>query len=265
MDLVLAGLGPLSRFAGRQKSTVCSILNRCREEIGCRHVAHVFLQRSPGQEETYISVTYPGRWLLNYAIRNYFAVDPVIRDEDRPTAIRILNYAEQGVGAVRAMFVDAQSFGIGRSFVEFQVMPHSEYRGTVMFTFDIDPDLIEGYIEKRRDCLLEAARRLHVDTLRARGLMPGDVCGSELTRDEMTIVTMIADGRTFFEISGALRWSEHRVSLTVNDLCERLNCTNPLHMVTRCISQGLLADDDSGVRPQQNAPLSTRVFPARPH
>ncbi|WP_203425647.1 autoinducer binding domain-containing protein [Sinorhizobium sp. BG8] len=265
MDLVLAGLGPLSFFAGRQKSSVCSILNRCRGEVGARHVAHVYLQRAPGQEETYISVTYPGRWLLNYAIRNYFSVDPVIRDDERPTSIRILNHVEESGWAVRAMLADAQSFGIGRSFVEIQVMPHSEYRGTVMFAFDIEPTAITKYIERKRELLLEAALQLHVDTLKARGLMPDTLELPELNCDETRCVSMLADGRTYAEIGEAMSWSEQAVIATLNDLCERLGCANPLNLVARCISQGWLRDFDDGFTPPPLSPLSTRVFPAKPH
>lgn len=265
MDLVLAGLGSLSRFAGRRKSHVCSILQRCRDEIGCRHVAHVFLQRIPGREETYISVTYPGRWLLNYAIRNYFSVDPVIRDGERPSALRILNHVEGESAEVRAMLADAQAFGIGRSFVEIQVMPHSEYRGTVLFTFDVGPDCIEAYIAERRSHLLMAARKLHIDTMKARRLMPEGGEVRELDAEEVRCVSMIAEGCDYRAIAEALSWSEHRVAITVRSLCERLGCANPLHMVTFCLAQGLLPDMTDGLTRQQSAPLSTRVFPAKPH
>ncbi|MDX3926400.1 MAG: autoinducer binding domain-containing protein [Shinella sp.] len=264
MDLVLAGLGPLSFFAGRQKSNVCTILNRCRDEIGCRHVAHIFKQRASGQEETYISVTYPGRWLLNYAIRNYFAVDPVIRDAGMAAPVRILNPNEEEA-AVRAMFADAQSFGIGRSFVDFQVMPHSDYPGTVMFTFDVEPGGIEAYVEARRARLLEAARNLHLDTMRARGLMPQGVPCDELNNEEMQCIAMIAEGRTYREIGERLSWHDERVAMVVAALCERLGCANPLHVVTHCLSRGLLRDLDETFMPPRNVPLSTPASPAKRH
>ncbi|MCF3641738.1 autoinducer binding domain-containing protein [Rhizobium sp. TRM95111] len=264
MDLVLAGLGPLSRFAGRQKTTVCSILNRYREEIGCRHLAHVFLQKSPGHEETYISVTYPGRWLLNYAIRNYFSVDPVIRDDERADPVRILNHLRDSSGSVRAMLADAEAFGIGRSFIDVQVMPHSEYRGTVMFAFDIGLDRIEAFVAHERCRLIETARRVHLETLRARCLMPDYAQECELTADETRCVALIAEGGAYADIAAQLNWSEHRVVLTVKQVCDKLGSTNPLHMVTQCIAHGLLGE--AGVEiTSRNAPLSTRVFPPKPH
>ncbi len=64
MDLVLAGVRPLSLFANRQKSAVISILTDARKAVGCKHIGHVFNARGHSREETFVSATYPGKWLV---------------------------------------------------------------------------------------------------------------------------------------------------------------------------------------------------------
>ncbi|MBD8553481.1 autoinducer binding domain-containing protein [Rhizobium sp. CFBP 8762] len=262
MDLVLAGIGPYSLFAGRQKSTVCSLLKACRKQIGCRHVAHVYLDQRQRNPETYISVTYPGRWLLNYALRNYFTIDPMVVRTSDFYSIRVLNHVGETDKAIRGMIADAQLFGLGRTFVQVPVMTNSEYSGAVMFAFDIEPSDIHTYLEAHNDQLVRAARVLHLETLKARGLLDREIMEFSFSPVEQHCVTLLGQGCNTAEIARETGLAEEKVSVLVLRLCDLLECSNPMHLVIRSQKLGLLSEP---VTRRRSGSSPTPAFPKRPH
>lgn len=265
MDLVLAGIKPLSLFSGRQKNAVCDLLRACRRDVGSRHVAHVYAERKGARPETYISVTYPGRWLLNYALRNYFAVDPVVNYGHEREILVLLNQEAEQNAPLKAMIADAQAFKIGRSFLAVSVMPHSEYRGAVLFTFDVEPEAMAPFMKEKREKLIAAARHLHIETLKARGLLTSDLREFQLSRLEMRCLSLMADGVTLNEIAAETGISSDQISSILNELCQRFGCINPMQLISRAMSLGLISMFDDVTMPPRSDSSPRRASPARPN
>lgn len=264
MDLVLAGVRPLSFLAGREKNAVSAVLTAQKKELGCKNIGHVYVRRDGPRPETFVSVTYPGRWLINYAARSYFSIDPVINHSERTHAPIILNDVARSSRAVGAMIADARRFGIGKSFVSFTVMPASDLAGNVMFSFDVEPEAFTDYFDAHHDRLKEAARRLHLDILAARGFLPHSVLTFELDVRERACLTALAHGKAFDEIAATLGASRAEVTALMGSVCTKLGCANSMQAVSRALSLGLVEDRES-VRPPRDALQPMPDAPATRH
>ena len=143
-------------------------------------------------------------WLLNYALRNYFAVDPVVNYGHENEMLVLLNEAADQNAPLKAMIADARSFGIGKSFLAVSVMPHSEYRGAVLFTFDVEPEAMKSFLAERQEKISAAAKHLHVETLKARGLVTSVLREFQLGRLELRCLSMMAHGVSSAEIASDL-------------------------------------------------------------
>lgn len=261
MDLVLAGVKPLSFFISREKNRIRQLLTGCRAEVGCRHMAHVFVQREARKPETFVSVTYPGKWILNYALRSYFSIDPVINHAEISADPIILEDLAASDERVREMLADARRFGIGRSFVSFSIMPASEFPGSVMFSFDIEPEHFRDFFMANRLRLQEAARRIHFDILAARGFCLSNDDDVRLTDGERRCLTALANGFTFADISLLLNTTPEAVAAMVRSICAKLDCGNAMHAVSRALSLGILDASNpmqlqNGFWPTQGARLT---------
>lgn len=263
MDLVLAGLKPLSMFASREKNAVGALLTACRKSLGCKHVGHVFIRKDGERPETFVSVTYPGKWLLNYALRSYFAIDPVVNHNEITANPIILQDIGSENSAVRNMLADARRFGLGRSFVSFSVMASSETPGSVMFSFDIEPDDFAAYINSNEQRLREAARKIHLDILSVRGLLGERAWTFDLTDREKRCLSALANGRTFAQIGQILDTTADGVADMMRSICAKLDCSNSMQAVTRALSLGLLDEAEEAVRPQPRNGFSP-MLGARP-
>lgn len=249
VDLVLAGIRPLSIFSSREKHRVSRLLRDCRTQTGCRHVGHVFVRRGAPRPETFVAVTYPGKWLINYGLRSYFAIDPVVNHADITTRPIILHDLTVENQAVRDMLADARRFGIGRSFVSFSIVPGSEYAGSMMFAFDIEPEDFPAFFEKEKRRLQRIAQRVHFDILAARGLQAPLGRALDLTPAEKRCLAALANGSTFAEIAALFDLSQAAVEGLMDDILAKLDCGNAMHAVSRGLSLGLLDDHLDATRP----------------
>ncbi len=244
MDLVLAGIKPLSIFASREKNEVGRLLTACRNEVGCRHVGHVLIRRTTERPETFVSVTYPGKWLINYGLRSYFSIDPVVNHAEITTRPLILEELSGGDRRVRDMLKDARRFGIGRSFVSFSIMPSSDLPGSVMFSFDIEPADFSRFFRNNEERLQRAARQMHIDILAVRGLTSAIRFGTDLDDRERRCLAALANGHSFGEISLMLDAAPDLVSDMMGRILKKLDCCNSMQAVSRALSLGLLDESD---------------------
>ncbi|PWV99828.1 LuxR family transcriptional regulator [Hoeflea marina] len=250
MDLVLAGVRPLSLFANRQKSAVITILTDARKAVGCKHIGHVFNARGSSREETFVSVTYPGKWLINYALRSYFAIDPVMAQPMRDAKPIILNEISICDSAVRGLVDDARRYGLGRSFVSFPVMPFSSHPGSVMFSFDMEYEQFIAYFESERENLRAAARDIHLSVLRVRGFSVSEPGKEALSSLEQASLNLLAEGTGFADAAERLGVSGVVFSAITKSACAKLGCHNVIHAVAKSIAYGLIEVDVGATRPR---------------
>lgn len=250
MDLVLAGVRPLSLFANRQKSAVISILTDARKAVGCKHIGHVFNARGHSREETFVSVTYPGKWLINYALRSYFAIDPVMAPPMHDAKPIILNEISLDDTAVRGLVDDARRYGLGRSFVSFPVMPFSSHPGSVMFSFDMEYEDFHAFFERESENLRAAARDIHLSVLRVRGFAVCEPGAESLSAVEQSSLNLLAEGMGFEEAAGRMGLSGDAFSEITKSACAKLGCHNVIHAVAKSMAYGLIEIDVAATRPQ---------------
>lgn len=264
MDLVFAGVKSLAMFASREKNQVGAVLARFRQELNCKHVGHVFLRRDAARPETFISVTYPGKWLINYALRSYFAIDPVMNHHEIASGPIILDDFSSSNGAVRGMLADARRFGLGRSFVSFTVMPGSERPGNVMFAFDIDPRDFAVYFAANEARLAKAARDIHMEILAVRGMLPESAFAFALSERERHCLQLLALGRAFDQIANELEIGAGDVPSLMQSILAKLDCTNPMQAVSRAMALGLIEFEPEATQPR-NDPSPRPDVPATRH
>lgn len=250
MDLVLAGVRPLSFFANRQKNAVAAILNEARKSVGCKHIGHVFTARGKSKDETFVSVTYPGKWLLNYALRSYFSIDPVIGHPSRTSRPIILNEMSAEDAAVKDLVDDARRYGLGRSFVSFPILPFSGNSGSVMFAFDMEYGRFQEFFDQESERLRAAARDIHISILRMRGFNVSQLENDTLNQMERGSLAMIAEGMSFADAAGKLGVSVTVFTACIASACSKLECRNAVHAVAKALAHGLIEIDVSATRPQ---------------
>jgi len=250
MDLVLAGVRPLSLFANREKSAVIAILTEMRKSLACKHIGHVFTARGKTRDETFVSVTYPGKWLLNYALRSYFSIDPVMNHPSTTSKPIILNEMSVDDSAVRDMVDDARRYGLGRSFVSFPVLPFSEHPGSVMFSFDMEYDRFQDYFERESESLRSAAQTIHLSVLNVRGFSISAPGAETLSQRERKALALLAEGTSFPTAARQLELSDAVFSATVSSACAKLDSRNVVHAIAKAMVHGLIEIDVSATRPQ---------------
>lgn len=264
MDLVLAGVRPLSLFANRQKSAVISILTEARKAVRCKHIGHVFNARGNSREETFVSVTYPGKWLINYALRSYFSIDPVMAQPMHDAKPIILNEISIDDTAVRGLVDDARRYGLGRSFVSFPVMPFSSHPGSVMFSFDMEYEDFHSYFDREAENLRAAARDIHLSVLRVRGFAAFEPGTETLNTLEQGSLRLLAEGLGYADAAERMGVSVIAFSSITKSACAKLGCQNVIHAVAKSMAFGLIDIDVRATR-QQAACVPSPAGPMTPH
>ena len=83
--------------------------------------------------------------------------------------------------------------------------------------------------------LLEQVGRLQRDALTPRGLTP-----SGLTKREVAVLRLVADGHATDEIAAQLCYSERTVKNVLHDVTSRLNLRNRSHAIAFALREGLI-------------------------
>lgn len=188
---------------------------------------------------------WPAGWREVYASRKYVLIDPTIRMlgvAQRPFRWKNALLALKG-DAHRArmdrMMQDAVRFGLHDGYV-FPV--HG--RNGLLGSMTMGGEAVE--LSPTEIALLDtAAKRIFWRFLELRGqaeaLQEAAKLDTQLTRREMEVILLLADGMTSHEIAKALTISNHTVDWYINGLQEKLKAKNRQHVVALAFRLGLVA------------------------
>lgn len=188
---------------------------------------------------------WPEGWRTIYSNRKYVLIDPTIRMlsiAQRPFRWKDAVFALKGDPhrpRMDRMMQEASRFGLEDGYV---VPVHGRNGLLGSMTFGGEPvDLSPAEL-----AMFEAAGKLafwHLLSLQgqAGALEEAANVDTQLTRREMEVVLLLADGMTSHEIAKALSISNHTVDWYINGLQEKLKANNRQHVVALAFRLGLVA------------------------
>ncbi|RWX75207.1 LuxR family transcriptional regulator [Neorhizobium lilium] len=188
---------------------------------------------------------WPAGWSEIYAARKYPLIDPTIRMlsvAQRPFRWKEAVMALKGDPhrpRMDRMMQDAGRFGLHDGYV-FPV--HG--RNGLLGSMTVGGDAVD--LSPAECALFEAAAKLAFwRFMELRGqveaLEDAAKVDTQLTRREMEVILLLADGLTSHEIAKALTISNHTVDWYINGLQEKLKAKNRQHVVALAFRLGLVS------------------------
>jgi LuxR family transcriptional regulator len=188
---------------------------------------------------------WPDGWTKIYTSRKYVLIDPTVRllsVAQRPFRWRDATFAlraDPHRQRMERMMQDSARYGLHDGYI-FPVHGRNGLLGSLTMggePIDLSPTEI---------ALFEAAaKRVFWRYLELRGqaedLENTAKVDTQLTRREMEIILLLADGLTSHEIAKELTISNHTVDWYINGLQEKLKAKNRQHVVALGFRLGLLA------------------------
>jgi len=205
------------------------------------------LHQRPHHEsvESAVMSRWPEGWSELYAARKYVLIDPTIRTLS--TAQRPFRWMDAVIG----LRSDPQRARMDRMMQEAgRVGLHDGYvfpvhgRNGLLGSMTIGGDALD--LSPAEVALFQSAARLgfwRVMEIRgeADALEQSAQVDTQLTRREMEVIKLLADGLTSHEIAKELTISNHTVDWYINGLQEKLKARNRQHVVALAFRLGLVA------------------------
>lgn len=235
-------------FGASFQSDTLNMLTQMRDETNCRYIVHSYRGRigdcaKIGSSDLTVVLTVPTAWSARYSAKNYFAIDPIFRDDapyfsnDGAGIVHDLQDAADDCPAVADYLRDAGKHGIGNLFVAVSPRSPKGASGCTLFTFDVDEKEDRAqFVAKLRPSLLSLSGNLH-----------GALCGSDantvaglLTPREIDCLRWAANGKTDGEIAEILSIARWTVVTYLQNAKIKLNCSNRTSAVAMALSLGII-------------------------
>jgi len=189
-----------------------------------------------GQPPVFFMSKTPEKWEEVYLANGYLYIDPGVEYATRMT--RSFRWAECYEHATQEQLryrSEMQTLGLNYGIV-FPMHHTVGCTGAVVFAskhhFDLAP-MIKTQLEIVARCAFEK-----LESLIGR---PESTNIIKLSEREREILTLVAQGKTNWEVGKILEFSEYSVRDYLKDVSRRLNTSNRTHTVTRAIQMGLIS------------------------
>lgn len=225
-----------------------SLLQRIRDESGCRHIIHTFKGRigdgvKVSADDLTVVLTVPTNWATRYSVKNYFLVDPVFQEDapyfrnDASGVVRNLADDAKECPAVMELLQDSEKHGLGNLNIGVSARSQKGVTGCTVFTFDVTDEDHEHFVERMRPRLLSFS-----------GIIHGSLCGGKdansanglLTPREVDCLRWAASGKTDGEIAEILSIARWTVVTYLQNAKIKLNCSNRTSAVATALSLGII-------------------------
>ena len=186
--------------------------------------------------ETYFAYhNLPEWWDKAYPEKNYVHIDPFAQMGLKKTGpYRWSECYDNLTPAQEAMIADSKAHGLNFG-VNFPMHTSKGGFGVVLFgaekDFDFSPDEL---------IFLEILARYSYDQISTILGEPAEIAQLALSERERDILTLVAQGKTNWEIGAILNLSEYSVRDYLKDVSKRMQTSNRTHSVTRAIQLGLI-------------------------
>lgn len=198
--------------------------------------------RNPTSKEFLVIGSYPDAWVQRYVERDYFMVDPVVRQGLKdllPYRWGEGNYVTNLKGAQRTLFDEAADFGVCKGYT---VPIHGPQGDMGLFTVATDEgDETFDTLTREQGHLLHLAGFYVHDRIRtlAYDNEPEPV-KVKLTQREKECLLWSSTGRTAWEISNILGISETTVIYYIENAKKKLGARTKVHAIAMAITLNLL-------------------------
>lgn len=225
-----------------------SLLQRIRDESGCRHIIHTFKGRigdgvKVSADDLTVVLTVPTNWSTRYSVKNYFLVDPVFQEDapyfrnDASGVVRNLADDAKECPAVMELLQDSEKHGLGNLNIGVSARSQKGVTGCTVFTFDVTDEDHDHFVERMRPRLLSFS-----------GIIHGSLCGGKdansanglLTPREVDCLRWAASGKTDGEIAEILSIARWTVVTYLQNAKIKLNCSNRTSAVATALSLGII-------------------------
>lgn len=225
-----------------------SLLQRIRDESGCRHIIHTFKGRigdgvKVSADDLTVVLTVPTNWSTRYSVKNYFLVDPVFQEDapyfrnDASGVVRNLADDAKECPAVMELLQDSEKHGLGNLNIAVSARSQKGVTGCTVFTFDVTDEDHDHFVERMRPRLLSFS-----------GIIHGSLCGGKdansanglLTPREVDCLRWAASGKTDGEIAEILSIARWTVVTYLQNAKIKLNCSNRTSAVATALSLGII-------------------------
>jgi len=181
------------------------------------------------------NISYPEEWLSLYVERGFVAIDPVVRAHITDFSAKTWSDAYQQWGRPQPFLSLAEDFGI-RNGYSFGALSPSD-RTASIFSLCVDRNN-PAHTNKILDIL---APHFHEALLRIVQTSLPPACLATLTPREIEVVSWLANGKSYWEISVILGISERTVKFHTSTILQKLGAVNRSHAVAIAISNKLIS------------------------
>lgn len=186
--------------------------------------------------ESYFSYhNLPEWWDKTYLENNYVHIDPFAQMALKKTGpYRWSECYDNLTPAQEAMIADSKKHGLNFG-INFPMHSTKGGLGVVLFGAKADFDFPADDL-----IFLEILARYSYDQISKILGEPAEIAQLTLSERERDILTLVAQGKTNWEIGAILELSEYSVRDYLKDLSKRMQTSNRTHSVTRAIQLGLI-------------------------
>ncbi|OHV82221.1 LuxR family transcriptional regulator [Rhizobium sp. LCM 4573] len=189
---------------------------------------------------------WPAGWRENYIAKKYILIDPAIRIMG--IAHRSFRWREASAmlrndplwPRAQRMMQDSGRHGLNDGYT-FPVHGRGGLLGSMMISSSRSVDLSPAEMALFETAAKKVFWRLMEFAGEAKKLEKATALGAPLTRREMEVIGLLADGMTSHDIARTLSISNHTVDWYINGLQDKLNARNRQHLVAFAFRHGLVA------------------------
>ena len=241
MDSISIGSAAIKltdKILGYNSDGLADILRAIASEIGLLHIAYMRFAADKSSDASLLTavVTYPREWQARYFLKQYLAIDPVVKHGR--TALLPFDWDTLGDDPASLEFLaDAARHNIGRNGLTIPVRNRKNAYSIVSFTNDVS--VLEWESFKRNNMTFLQHLSALIDSAASTNykLPPPAV---HLSRREEQCLIWAARGKTHQEIAGILGLSPGSVKTHLDTARHKLHCINLTHAVGVAVATGVI-------------------------
>ena len=210
-------------------------MEKFTKEMGFEHFVYALTITAPSlKPQQFVLNGYPQEWVDRYLAKEYFKIDPLVRQAYTSTLPSIWDEQQFHDGKAREFWEEAKAFGL-KSGLSFAVHEQPGVVGIFSLSRDRVVDLqgqdlaaLIGRAQMFASLLQHAVTRLELPELRRDA-------ETLLTARERECLKWSADGKTAWEIGQILGISERTAVFHINNVVQKLGASNKTQAIVRAV------------------------------
>ena len=255
-----------SFFGKEYRSSILEAYCAVRKRLSCRHITHITPKHPDehsGQEDVRTVVsTYPSDWIVNYAVKSYFDIDPLFHQKwSNPVAAQSVSLTEiyppkQNTPVLQSFVDDMREYQFGQTYIMVTQRLNGHGDAHTIFAFDRLKDQngkndmsATDLIRLLEKDFTQAATQVHEAVLTAvsdHSTQKKEVQSLvALTPREIDCLKWAARGKTDGEIADILSIARWTVVTYLQNAKIKLGCANRTSAVAVAMSLGIIPLPDT--------------------